>query len=118
MVIGIVNLKNNMTEKELIIIGKELLETKSGRMRLFHEIIQLDNISITEIVEVKESAMKERMFILNQDTSGLALRSLAMFGENKNARQLRKQVLPLVKKDLIRLQVIGKNAFPEVAINE
>jgi len=103
-----------MTHEELIITGKELLETKLGRIKLFYEIIKLDNLSITEIVQIKESAMNERLDKLNQEVSGLALRSIAMFGEDKNARNLRTQVLPLVKKDLLRLRVIKDDAFPEV----
>jgi len=102
-----------MNHEELSIIGKELLETKSGRMRLFYEIIKLDNISITEIVQIKESAMKERLDILNQDVSGLALRSLAMFGEDEDAQKFRKQVLPLVKKDLIKYQIINECDLPK-----
>lgn len=105
--------QDTMNETELILSGTELLKTASGRIRLIVEILKIDNLSITEIVQAKESAMNEVITRLRQDTSGLATRSLAMFGEDEVAQKLRKQVLPLVRKDLVRLQVIQESDYSE-----
>ena len=91
---------------------EELYKTKEGRLQILHTIIKNDNVSIAEIVKVKENAMQERFSELNTIASGLGLRATAIFGiKPKDILENIELVKPLVAKDIIKLGIVKGTAF-------
>lgn len=86
--------------------------TREESLEKLYEIIREHNVSITEIVEIKERAMNEKISEQNTLISGLSLRSCVMFGENptmvlKNIEMVK----PLVAKDILKTGIVRGTDF-------
>ena len=97
----------------------ELYKTKKGRKYILFNIIKKDNVSITEIVNIKEQALNKKIEEDNELISGLAMRSTVMFDKNtKNMIERIKELKPLVAKDIIKSGVVKGTVFEEELLKE
>ena len=97
----------------------ELYQTKKGRKYIFFKIIEQDNLSITEIVNIKEQALNKKIEEDNELISGLALRSTVIFDNNtENMIERIKELKPLVAKDIIKSGVVKGTVFEEELLKE
>jgi len=97
----------------------ELYKTEKGRKYIIFNIIKQDNLSITEIVNIKEQALNKKIEEDNELISGLAMRSTVMFDNNTKTMIKRiKEIKPLVAKDIIKSGVIKGTVFEEELLKE
>ena len=103
-----------MDNEELL----ELYKTKKGRKYILFNIIKQDNVSITEIVNIKEKALNKKIEEDNELISGLAMRSTVMFDNTENMIKRIKEIKPLVAKDIIKSGVVKGTVFEEELLKE
>ena len=97
----------------------ELYKTEKGRKYIIFEIIEQDNLSITNIVNIKEQALNKKIEEDNKLISGLAMRSTVMFDNNtENMIKRIKEIKPLVAKDIIKSGVVKGTVFEEELFKE
>ena len=97
----------------------ELYKTKKGRKYIIFNIIKQDNLSITEIVNIKEQALNKKIKEDNKLISGLAMRSIVMFDSNtENMIERIKELKPLVAKDIIESGVVKGTVFEEELLKQ
>ena len=88
--------------------------TKEERYGILLEIFKIDNFSISQIVEVKELSMKQKLEENNKLISGLAFRATSIFGDTpKDTLKNIEQVKPLVAEDIIKSGVVRGTPFEE-----
>lgn len=91
---------------------QELSKTKEGRLEIFYNIIKQDNLSITDIIRIKEHALNNTLKENNELIYGLAFRSTCMFGiKSKDVLESIKLVKPLVAKDILKSGVVKGTPF-------
>ena len=104
-----------MNKEELL----ELYKTERGREEIVFDIINQDNLSITNIVKIKEEALTKKREEDNELISGLAFRSTVMFDNNtENMIERIKELKPLVAKDIIKSGVVEGTVFEEELLKE
>ncbi|MDD4584798.1 MAG: hypothetical protein PHR33_02930 [Bacilli bacterium] len=104
-----------MNKEELL----ELYKTERGRKEIVFDIINQDNLSITNIVKIKEEALTKKREEDNELISGLAMRSTVMFDNNtENMIERIKEIKPLVAKDIIKSGVVEGTVFEEELLKE
>jgi len=109
-------IKDKYMNKETLI---ELYQTEKGRKYIIFEIIEQDNLSITNIVNIKEQALNKKIEEDNKLISGLAMRSTVMFDSNtENMIERIKELKPLVAKDIIKSGVVKGTVFEEELFKE
>ena len=97
----------------------ELYQTKKGRKYIIFNIIKQDNLSITDIVYLKEQALNKKIEEDNKLISGLAMRSAVIFDNNtENMIERIKELKPLVAKDIIESGVVKGTVFEEELLKE
>ena len=97
----------------------ELYKTEKGRKYIIFEIIEQDNLSIADIVYLKEQALNKKIKKDNELISGLAMRSTVMFDNNtENMIERIKELKPLVAKDIIESGVVKGTVFEEELLKE
>ena len=104
-----------MNNEELL----ELYKTERGREEIVFNIINQDNLSITNIVNIKEQALNKKIEEDNELISGLAFRSTVMFDKNtENIIERIKELKPLVARDIIKSGVVKGTVFEEELLKE
>jgi len=104
-----------MNNEELL----ELYKTERGREEIVFDIINQDNLSITNIVKIKEEALTKKREEDNELISGLAFRSTVMFDNNtENMIERIKELKPLVAGDIIKSGVVEGTVFEEELLKE
>ena len=104
-----------MNKEEL----EELYKTERGRKEIVFNIIKQDNLSIADIVYLKEQALNKKIEEDNELISGLAMRSTVMFDNNtENMIERIKELKPLVAKDIIKSGVVKGTVFEEELLKE
>jgi len=97
----------------------ELYKTEKGRKEIVFNIIEQDNLSIADIVNIKEQALNKKIKKDNELISGLAMRSTVMFDNNTKTMIKRiKEIKPLVAKDIIESGVVKGTVFEEELLKE
>ena len=97
----------------------ELYQTERGRAEIVFNIIKQDNLSIADIVYLKEQALNKKIEEDNELISGLAMRSTVMFDNNtKNMIERIKELKPLIAKDIIKSGVVKGTVFEEELLKE
>ncbi len=97
-----------MKQEELL----EAYKTPEGRFYIVKEIMKRDSMSITEIVNAKETAAHETLEENRNFISGLAFRATAMFGETpKDTLKAIEQVKSLVAEDILKSGVVRGTEF-------
>jgi hypothetical protein len=98
---------------------EELYKTEKGRKEIVFNIIEQDNLSIADIVYLKEQALNKKIEEDNKLISGLAMRSTVMFDSNtENMIERIKELKPLVAKDIIESGVVKGTVFEEELLKE
>ena len=104
-----------MDNEELL----ELYQTERGRAEIVFNIIKQDNLSIADIVYLKEQALNKKIEEDNELISGLAMRSTVMFDNNtKTMIERIKELKPLVARDIIKSGVVKGTVFEEELLKE
>ena len=99
-----------MDNEELL----ELYKTEEGRKGIVFNIIEQDNLSIADIVYLKEQALNKKIEKDDKLISGLAFRSTVMFdNDTKNMIKHIKEIKPLVAKDIIKSGVVKGTVFED-----
>ena len=97
----------------------ELYQTERGRAEIVFNIIKQDNLSIADIVYLKEQALNKKIEEDNELISGLAMRSTVMFDNNtKTMIERIKELKPLVARDIIKSGVVKGTVFEEELLKE
>jgi len=87
-------------------------KTKKERLLIFYEIMKIDNLSITEIVAIKEKALNDNLKEKNDLISGLSFRASAIFGDTpKDTLKNIEQVKELIAEDIVKSGVLYGTEF-------
>ena len=104
-----------MDNEELL----ELYKTERGREQIVFDIIKQDNLSIADIVYLKEQALNKKIEEDDELISGLAFRSTVMFdNDTKNMIKHIKEIKPLVAKDIIKSGIVKGTVFEDNLLKE
>ena len=74
--------------------------SRKERYELLVAIIEIDNLSITNIVQAKEDALNNENEKLQTLTARMGMRMTAMFGSDKEVLKSIKNIRELVKEDI------------------
>lgn len=87
------------------------ITNKQEATEIMEIIIATHNLSITEIVSIKENSINEEKKKLTILVNGLAFRSTAMFGTDKEIVEKCKQIRPLVINDINESGIMKGTTF-------
>lgn len=90
----------------------QLYESKQGRKEILHDILKEDNISIAEIVALKESALNEKLERSRTLTSELAFRATMIFSKKKDLERVK----PLIAKNILETGVLSGSEYEKILI--